>query len=170
MFSGLRENSIFYVLDKTNGATLKTGQVIQVSNPQPKFPQYQPGQYNIQAVETTVDIKVRMPDGDMEFRQLPSNAQIANSGNVVVSESKDAMMAEVEAMQRIPREDRGRLRKDKGGTKPTDSKRQNPTAENHKARRGNKRCQRSTHKHRDNAAEGTDKEVKLNNKYRAKCI
>lgn len=100
MFSGLRENSIFYVLDKTNGATLKTGQVIQVSNPQPKFPQYQPGQYNIQAVETTVDIKVRMPDGDMEFRQLPSNAQIANSGNVVVSESKDAMMAEVEAMQK----------------------------------------------------------------------
>ena len=36
----------------------------------------------------------------MEFRQLPSNAQIANSGNVVVSESKDAMMAEVEAMQK----------------------------------------------------------------------
>lgn len=100
MFSGLRENSIFYVLDKTNGATLKTGQVIQVSNPQPKFPQYQPGQYNIQAVETTVDIKVRMPDGDMEFRHLPSNAQIDNSGNVVVSGSKDAMMAEVEAMQK----------------------------------------------------------------------
>ena len=41
-----------------------------------------------------------MPDWDMEFRQLPSNAQIANSGNVVVSESKDAMMAEVEAMQK----------------------------------------------------------------------
>lgn len=43
MFSGLRTNSIFYVLDKSNEPTLQIGQVVSVSNPQPKFPTYQPG-------------------------------------------------------------------------------------------------------------------------------
>lgn len=45
MFQGLRPNSIFYVLDKSGEPTLKIGQVVNVSNPQPKFPSYQPGQF-----------------------------------------------------------------------------------------------------------------------------
>lgn len=104
MFQGLRQNSIFYVLDKSDAPTLKIGQVISVSNPQPKFPTYQPGQFNAQPMETTVDVKVKMQDGEAEFKQLPSNGQIANSGNVVVAESREAMIAEVEAMLRHSRE------------------------------------------------------------------
>lgn len=104
MFQGLRQNSIFYVLDKSDEPTLKIGQVVSVSNPQPKFPTYQPGQFNAQPMETTVDVKVKMQDGEAEFKQLPSNGQIANSGNVVVAESREAMIAEVEAMLRHSRE------------------------------------------------------------------
>ena len=48
MFSGLRTNSIFYVLEKGEEPTLKIGQVVSVSNPQPKFPTYQPGQFSAQ--------------------------------------------------------------------------------------------------------------------------
>ena len=102
MFQGLRPNSIFYVLDKSGEPTLKIGQVISVSNPQPKFP-YQPGQFNLQ-LETTVDVKVKMQDGEAEFKQLPSNGQIANSDNLVVAESREAMSAEVEAMLRHSKE------------------------------------------------------------------
>uniref|UniRef100_UPI004026B207 hypothetical protein n=1 Tax=Prevotella sp. TaxID=59823 RepID=UPI004026B207 len=102
MFQGLRPNSIFYVLDKSGEPTLKIGQVISVSNPQPKFP-YQPGQFNPQ-LETTVDVKVKMQDGEAEFKQLPSNGQIANSDNLVVAESREAMSAEVEAMLRHSKE------------------------------------------------------------------
>ena len=76
--------------------------MISVSNPQPKFP-YQPGQFNPQ-LETTVDVKVKMQDGEAEFKQLPSNGQIANSGDLVVSESREAMSAEVEAMLRHSKE------------------------------------------------------------------
>lgn len=93
MFSGLRENSVFYILDKSNEPILKVGQVISVSNTQPKFP-YQ--SYNL--TEMIVDVKVRVGDSDMEFKQLPSNGQIANSGALVVSDSKEAMSAEVDAM------------------------------------------------------------------------
>lgn len=104
MFQGLRQNSIFYVLDKSDEPTLKIGQVVSVSNPQPKFPTYQPGQFNAQPMETTVDVKVKMQDGEAEFKQLPANGQIANSGNVVVAESREAMIAEVEAMLRHSQE------------------------------------------------------------------
>ena len=104
MFQGLRTNSIFYVLDKSGEPTLKIGQVVSVSNPQPKFPSYQPGQFNAQPMETTVDVKVKMQDGEAEFKQLPSNGQIANSGDLVVSESREAMSAEIEAMLRHSKE------------------------------------------------------------------
>lgn len=104
MFSGLRENSIFYVLDKSSEPKLTIGQVVSVSNPQPKFPSYQPGQFNPQPMETTVDVKIKTPNGEAEFKQLPANGQIANSGSVVVSESREAMSAEVEAMLRHSKE------------------------------------------------------------------
>ena len=104
MFQGLRPNSIFYVLDKGENPSLKIGQVVSVSNPQPKFPTYTPGQFNPQPMETTVDVVVKLPNEQMEFKQLPSNMQIANSENLVVSESREAMDAEVEAMYRHSKE------------------------------------------------------------------
>ena len=102
MFSGLRQNSLFYVLDKSNTPTLRIGQVVSVSNPQQKFPaSYIPGQYNPNGMETTVDVKVKFDDdSEMDFKQLPSNSVIANDKNMVVSENRDAMCAEVDGMMR----------------------------------------------------------------------
>lgn len=101
MFSGLRQNSLFYILEKGNTVSLKIGQVVSVSNPQPKYNQYQPLQPYAQP-ETTVDIKVKIGDETLDFKQLPSNLSIVNFGQngMVVSESKEAMCAEVEAMLR----------------------------------------------------------------------
>lgn len=45
MFQGLRQSSLFYILDKGGEKpTLRIGQVISVSNPQQKYPSYVPGQ------------------------------------------------------------------------------------------------------------------------------
>lgn len=101
MFSGLRQNSLFYILEKGDTVSLKIGQVVSVSNPQPKYNQYQPLQPYAQP-ETTVDIKVKIGDETLDFKQLPSNLSIVNFGQngMVVSESKEAMCAEVEAMLR----------------------------------------------------------------------
>lgn len=106
MFSGLRQNSIIYVLEKKQGdgerLSLRIGQVLSVSNPQPKYQQnYQLG---AQGMETTVDITVKFQDEQMEFKQLPSTAQIANCGDLVLSESHDAIDAEVQAMYRTSKE------------------------------------------------------------------
>ena len=48
----------------------------------------------------TVDIRVKVDEETMDFKQLNANSSIANSGNVVVSDSKEAMSAEVEGLLR----------------------------------------------------------------------
>lgn len=99
MFQGLRTNSLFYVLDKGENPNLRIGQVISVSNPQTKYPAFNNG-FTPQPMETVVDVRVKLDDEEVDFKQLPANGQIANDKNLVVSDNKDAMSAEVDAMLR----------------------------------------------------------------------
>ena len=99
MFQGLRTNSLFYVLDKGENPNLKIGQVISVSNPQTRYPSFNNG-FTPQPMETVVDVKVKLNDEEVDFKQLPANGQIANDKNLVVSDNKDAMSTEVDAMLR----------------------------------------------------------------------
>lgn len=99
MFQGLRTNSLFYVLDKGENPNLRIGQVVSVSNPQTKYPSFNNG-FTPQPMETVVDVRVKLDDEEVDFKQLPANGQIANDKNLVVSDNKDAMSAEVDAMLR----------------------------------------------------------------------
>ena len=99
MFQGLRTNSLFYVLDKGENPNLQIGQVVSVSNPQTKYPTFNNG-FTPQPMETVVDVKVKLGDEEVDFKQLPANGQIANDKNLVVSDNKDAMSAEVDALLR----------------------------------------------------------------------
>lgn len=95
MFSGVRQNNLFYILEKENEPKLKIGQVVSVSNPQPVF-----GQPYGQTTDNYVDITVKVDGETMEFKKLPSSASIADSGKdgVVVSDNKEVMNNEVESM------------------------------------------------------------------------
>lgn len=97
MFQGLRQGGLFYILDKGDDMNLKIGQVVSVSNPQPKYNQFGSSAYG---TEMVVDAKVKVGDDVMEFKQLFASANIANSGNLVVSDSREAMSAEVEGLLR----------------------------------------------------------------------
>ena len=99
MFQGLRQNGLFYILEKGDDLQLRVGQVVSVSNPQPKYGQFNTPTFGSQP-EMTVDVRVKVDEETMDFKQLNANASIANSGNVVVSDSKDAMSAEVEGLLR----------------------------------------------------------------------
>ena len=99
MFQGLRANSLFYVLDKGENPNLRIGQVVSVSNPQTKYPAFNNG-FTPQPMETVVDVKVKLNDEEVDFKQLPANGQIANDKSLVVSDNKEAMSAEVDAMLR----------------------------------------------------------------------
>ena len=99
MFQGIRQNGLFYILEKGEDLKLRVGQVVSVSNPQPKYGQFGAQSFGSQP-EMTVDVRVKVDEETMDFKQLNANASIANSGNVVVSDSKDAMSAEVEGLLR----------------------------------------------------------------------
>lgn len=104
MFSGLRQNNLFYILEKGEDFNLKTGQVVGVSNPQPKYNQFcSAPTYGVQP-ELFVDVKIKVGDETVEFKQLGANMSIANSGDVVVSDSREAMSAEIESMMRNSRQ------------------------------------------------------------------
>ena len=99
MFQANRQGNLFYILEKGEELRLKIGQVVSVSNPQPKYG----SQFSVPALgqsEMTVDVRVKVDEETMDFKQLNANGSIANSGNVVVSDSKDAMSAEVEGLLR----------------------------------------------------------------------
>ena len=95
MFSGVRQNNLFYILEKENEPKLRIGQVVSVSNPQPQF-----GQPYGQPTDSFVDIAVKVDGETMEFKKLPSSSSIADSGKggVIVSDSKEVMNSEVESM------------------------------------------------------------------------
>lgn len=94
MFSGVRQNNLFYILEKENEPKLRIGQVVSVSNPQPMF-----GQYGT-PTENFVDITVQVDNETMEFKKLPASSSIADSGKdgVIVSDNKEVMNNEVESM------------------------------------------------------------------------
>ena len=104
MFQGLRQGGMFYILEKGEDISLKIGQVVSVSNPQPKYNQFGTAPTFTAQPEMVVDVKVKVCEDTMEFKQLNANMNIANSGNVVVSDSKEAMSAEVEGLLRTSKQ------------------------------------------------------------------
>lgn len=99
MFQAVRQGNLFYILEKGDELKLKVGQVVSASNPQPKYNQFGAPNFGTQQ-EMTVDVRVKVDEETLDFKQLNATASIANSGNVVVSDSKDAMSAEVEGLLR----------------------------------------------------------------------
>lgn len=101
MFNGLRQGSLLYILDKTN-LKLQIGEVESVSNPTPQYG----SQFNIQPFtqqDMFVDVKVKIGEESVKFEQLPANHSVANKNNIIVSDNKEGMNTEVDAMMRTSR-------------------------------------------------------------------
>lgn len=92
MFSNLRQDSIFYILDKNNEPTLKVGKVTKaVTNPQ---------YYGLANQE--IDINVDVNGDNYEFKKIPANLSIVSpSNNVVISDNVEDMTKEFETMLQV---------------------------------------------------------------------
>lgn len=98
MFSALRQGSLIYILEKGETLVIKIGQVESVTQPRPRYTPYNPSLGFNANMETIVDIIVRIDNEKKEYVGIPSNLSIHGYGNVVISESKDAMIEEVDGM------------------------------------------------------------------------
>ena len=98
MFQGMVEGGLLYVLNKKEKPVLRIGQVIRVSNP------YAP-QVGIYPQQMVVDVIVSFNGDEETIKGLPSMDSVSEDKNgVVISDSKDAMLAKVESMQRTSKQ------------------------------------------------------------------
>lgn len=98
MFSGLRQGTALYVLDKSHEPKVVQGYIERISAPHPLYPNYNPSVSFGANLQTAVDITVKLGDDRKEFVGVPSTASIHSYGDYVLSESKDNMIQEVTSM------------------------------------------------------------------------
>ena len=99
MFSTLRQNSQIYILDKKGSPVLKKG-VIESVSPQ----RSRTGSFYGQPMDMVVDITVNIEGSTEEFKNIPASLSIANDGNMVISESREAMSTEVDSILSISKQ------------------------------------------------------------------
>lgn len=95
MFSTLSPGNIIYILDTKNNYNVLTGQVTKITPPRPKnnatmYTNYLYGQ----GADMVVDISATVNGEYREFKQVPSNAVVADFGSdaFVIADSKDAIV------------------------------------------------------------------------------
>lgn len=90
MFSALQQNSLVYILDKTDGTKFKVGKVESISAPQTN--------YNLGT--SYINIKVNVDGNIHEYNQIPSNLESVsyNNNRITLSETKQGLQSEVETI------------------------------------------------------------------------
>lgn len=69
-----------------------------VTQPRPKYNTFNPSMPFGANMETIVDIAVMVDNERKDYIGVPSNASVHGYGNIVISENRDAMTAEVNSM------------------------------------------------------------------------
>lgn len=96
MFQSVRPNSPIYVFHKGDNPRIETGYVVNQPIPKPK---YQIPPTFGQPQEMIVDLVVKLNDITVNYNSIPASLDIAdsysNGENIVISDSKDAINAEI---------------------------------------------------------------------------
>lgn len=98
MFSGLRQGSTLYILDKSAEPKVVTGYVQKISAPHPMYKTFNPAVSFGTNMQTVVDIVVKIDNEEKEFVGVPSINTIHSYGDYVLCENKEGMISEVDAM------------------------------------------------------------------------
>lgn len=89
-----------YVLHKQE-PRLEMGEVIFVSQPSPQFTTTYNSGFQMPSPKMLVDLKIKTDHGDVDLQKIPADLSIADFGNgMVISESKEAILNEIDAMRK----------------------------------------------------------------------
>ena len=96
MFQSVRPNSQIFILHKGDTPGIELGTVTNQPMPRPKY--QLPATFG-QPQELVVDLVVKVNDRTVNYNSLPAQSDIADSSsngeNIVISDSRDAMNAEI---------------------------------------------------------------------------
>lgn len=100
MFQNLRQGNTLYVLEKGKTPELRIAQVTNVSQQMPRYNTTPTVGIGLNA-DMVVDVKAKAGEQDYEFKQLSCNKSVESYGNAVVSDNREAMLSEVDAMRQM---------------------------------------------------------------------
>lgn len=96
MFQSVRPNSQIFILHRSDTPSIELGTVTNQPMPRPKY--QLPTTFG-QPQEMVVDLVVKINDRTVNYNSLPAQSDIADSSsngeNLVISDSRDAMNAEI---------------------------------------------------------------------------
>ena len=96
MFQSVRPNSQIFILHRSDTPSIELGTVTNQPIPRPKY--QLPAAFG-QPQEMVVDLVVKVNDRTVNYSSLPAQSDIADSSsngeNLVISDSRDAMNAEI---------------------------------------------------------------------------
>ena len=96
MFQSVRPNSQIFILHRGDTPNIELGTVTNQPMPRPKY--QLPATFG-QPQEMVVDLVVKINDRTVNYNSLPAQSDIADSSsngeNLVISDSRDAMNAEI---------------------------------------------------------------------------
>lgn len=99
MFSNLRPNSQVYILHRETSPYVEVGQVVSVSQPQPR---YQVNNF-MAPQELVVDIVVNINGNNVTLQKLPASLDVADqgttNGSLFISTTRDAMNSEINSLR-----------------------------------------------------------------------
>lgn len=98
MFSALRQGAVLYILTKGENPDLKIGYVESVTQPRPRYTTYNPSVSFGTNIEMIVDVTAKVGEEKLEYAGVPANASIHEYNKIVISESREAMISEVDAI------------------------------------------------------------------------
>ena len=101
MFSNLRQGSVVYILEKGDKHSLREGQVTAISNQRQKY--NNPANFAA-GVEMVLDFDAKAGDDTYKFNGVSANSNFAINGNVVVTDSREAMQQEVYNIQQASKQ------------------------------------------------------------------
>lgn len=100
MFQNLRQGNTLYVIDKSGVPSLKIGQVVSVGNPTPVYSTTTPITVGLQT-KTEVLVRAKVDDKEGDFPHLPSDQNVHDYGNMVVTDSREAALSEIDALKQF---------------------------------------------------------------------
>jgi hypothetical protein len=99
MFQNLRENDTIYVIDKSGVPSLKIGQVVSVGKPMPAAPVQTPGLMMGLNQQFQISIRAKIDGQEGDFNQLLTTESVHDYGNMVVTDSREAALSEIESIK-----------------------------------------------------------------------
>lgn len=98
MFSAMRQGSVLYILDKSKEPIIKIGYIENISIPRPMYKTFNPAVSFGTNMQTVVDISVKVGDEKIQFEGVPASLSIHSNNDTVISETREAMISEVDSM------------------------------------------------------------------------